>query len=298
MWEYIESTRDMVRDLEKRVRLAKANVDTITEIMGQWSEHPLYLRKDEKKDSLLNLDDREHLRQTRYDTITAGSDRIHALVKENLEYFQAEEDTDMWRHYIEYIDDIILDGLFNCVHCSLQYFLDNTVQDKGNMPPLLEAKLELQAPEMVFEPSLDPNATAGFINHVEELLEDVFKFASLIPRVATHREAENYQSDVEELAELLDMREEIMSRVTSATDKANDFRNSFESYAYLWVDDRQEFMSQFLLYGHVLTTEEIEKAGDEGVPESPPTLTQFKEQVDSYEKIYNEVVKFEVSTKL
>jgi hypothetical protein len=31
------------------------------------------------------------------------------------------------------------------------------------------------------------------------------------------------------------------------------------------------------------------------VPENPPTLTQFKQQVDKYEKIYLEVDKFEVS---
>lgn len=40
--------------------------------------------------------------------------------------------------------------------------------------------------------------------------------------------------------------------------------------------------------------EEIEEAGDEGVPETPPTLDQFKGQVDSYEKVYMEVEKFEV----
>lgn len=77
-------------------------------------------------------------------------------------------------------------------------------------------------------------------------------------------------------------------------DKALEFRNSFENYAYLWVDDRTEFMAQFLKYGHVLTAEEIEGAGDEPIPESPPTLTMFKEQVDSYEKIHKEVEKFQV----
>ena len=38
-------------------------------------------------------------------------------------------------------------------------------------------------------------------------------------------------------------------------------------------------MKQFLTYGHVLTTEEIEMHADEGVPENPPTLDMFKEQV-------------------
>lgn len=73
-----------------------------------------------------------------------------------------------------------------------------------------------------------------------------------------------------------------------------EYRNSYENYAYLWVDDRREFLRQFLLYGHVLTAEEIEAAGEEGVTKTPPTLDQFKQQVDTYEKIYNEVEHFPV----
>jgi len=83
--------------------------------------------------------------------------------------------------------------------------------------------------------------------------------------------------------------------VTDVVSQAAVHRDSYNSYAYLWVDDRQEFLSQFLRYGHMLTQEEIEQAGDEGVPENPPSLTEFKKQVDSYEAVYLEVEKFEVS---
>ena len=55
-WEYIESTRDMVRDLERHVRLAKANVENMCTIMAGWSKTPLYKRKGDKKESLLNLE--------------------------------------------------------------------------------------------------------------------------------------------------------------------------------------------------------------------------------------------------
>ena len=40
--------------------------------------------------------------------------------------------------------------------------------------------------------------------------------------------------------------------------------------------------------------EEIEAAGEDGVAKTPPTLDQFKRQVDTYEKIYNEVEHFPV----
>ena len=98
-----------------------------------------------------------------------------------------------------------------------------------------------------------------------------------------------FQPDLEEMEELSEMRGELMDRVQNVMNKACEYRDSFDQYAYLWVDDRAEFMRQFLLYNHVLTTEEIEAHAEDGVPECPPTLDQFKEQVDTYEKIYTEV---------
>ena len=57
------------------------------------------------------------------------------------------------------------------------------------------------------------------------------------------------------------MREEIMVRVQGVLEQAVEYRDSYNSYAYLWVDNRQEFLKQFLHYGHVLTAEEVESAG-------------------------------------
>ena len=62
--------------------------------------------------------------------------------------------------------------------------------------------------------------------------------------------------------------------------QAIEQRNQFENYSYLWTENRAEILRQFLLYNHVLTQDEIENAGEEGVPECPPTLNQFKEQVN------------------
>ena len=110
-----------------------------------------------------------------------------------MEYFKAEDGSKMWHSYIEYLDDIVLDGFFNYAHCSLQYFLENTDKDKTGMPPLLEARLELQIPEIVFSPSIDQDAADGFFSLVEGLADDVFKGAALMPRLAIHNGQENYQ---------------------------------------------------------------------------------------------------------
>lgn len=189
----------------------------------------------------------------------------------------------MWKAYVDYVDDMIVDGLFNTIHCSIKFLLDNT-DPKNGMDPLFEAQLELQQPEMIYIPSLELGSAGGFYDLVDSLLGDIFKQSALIPRLAVHSGQKNYQPDMEEIEVLSDMRNDMLDRVTIIMNKAMEYRNSFDNNSYLWVDDRKEFMRQFLLFGHVITHEELELAVD-GVPETPPTLKQFKEQVNNFLKI-------------
>ena len=69
-------------------------------------------------------------------------------------FHQADENSEMWKNYLEHIDMIVVDGFFNSIHCSLRYLLSNTDKEKCDLP-FLECKLELQAPEMIFIPTLD-----------------------------------------------------------------------------------------------------------------------------------------------
>uniref|UniRef100_F7AU91 AAA+ ATPase domain-containing protein n=1 Tax=Ciona intestinalis TaxID=7719 RepID=F7AU91_CIOIN len=287
VWEYIEETRDQVHDLEQRVQKAKDNVDKINKIMSTWVL-PVFERKENKKDALLNLDDREDRLAKRYAIIQECANQVHALLQENQGLFKASADSEVWKAYVNYVDDMVVDGCFNAIECSMKFLLQQTDNRQG-LPPLFQAQLELHAPDMVFKPSLDYGMGEGFYELVEDLLNDIYNMSSLIKRLSTDNNMEHYQVDMEDMADLSDMKNEILERVQTVMDKACEYRNSFDNYAYLWVDDRNEFMKQFLTYGHVLTTEEIEAHAEDGVPENPPTLDMFKEQVDTYEKMYCEV---------
>jgi hypothetical protein len=55
-------------------------------------------------------------------------------------------------------------------------------------------------------------------------------------------------------------------------------------YSYLWLDDREFYMQQFLTYGRQLTADELELVAldDDGAPNlSPPNMEMFREQVSS-----------------
>lgn len=75
------------------------------------------------------------------------------------------------------------------------------------------------------------------------------------------------------------MREEMSNLVMGAMKEAEEFQDSFERYSYLWVDDLQESMRNFLTYGRVITMEDLDLRPEELVTKSPPTLTQFQQQV-------------------
>lgn len=54
---------------------------------------------------------------------------------------------------------------------------------------------------MVFQPSMNQDANDGFYALIESLLDDIFNFASLVPRVAKHKEFSDYLMDVEEVSQ-------------------------------------------------------------------------------------------------
>lgn len=63
-------------------------------------------------------------------------------------------------------------------------------------------------------------------------------------------------------------------------------------YAYLWLEDRDTLMQQFLEYSRALAMEEIDMVlalDPKAPPKNPPKMEQFREQIDLYENVYTEV---------
>jgi dynein heavy chain len=46
--------------------------------------------------------------------------------------FKADKTSDIWKAYVDYVDEMVVDGFFNTIHCSLKFLLDNT--DAKNHP--------------------------------------------------------------------------------------------------------------------------------------------------------------------
>uniref|UniRef100_A0A668A8S8 Dynein, axonemal, heavy polypeptide 9 like n=1 Tax=Myripristis murdjan TaxID=586833 RepID=A0A668A8S8_9TELE len=261
LWDYIQTTRNL--DISCRVQKSKANVEAIQALMGKFS-HRAFITRKGRGSPLLTLSDMEDSVAKQYTLITDTGEQIHQLLQENQSLLGVSDPNSVeWQAYTDYVDRMILTGFSSAVRCSLQYFMDNT-DTAQRISPLFEVQLVLNGNEMTFDPSLDFTLQGNFYDIVDKMVTNITNMASFIPRVSNHVDLQ-----------------------------VREYQGSFANYRYLWTDDRSEFMRQFLLYGHVLSTEEAELYADYELKKNPPTLDNFKEQINLFESLYVRVSKME-----
>jgi dynein heavy chain len=128
--------------------------------MSTWQDVPLYKRS-EGKSTLLYLDDKEQRLNNRYKELDETGKKIHGLLKENGEMLRVENyDTDAWRNYVDYVDQMVLEGFRKIIHCNLVFFLRET-DPTQNPDPLFESQLQLQV-KLFFK---FPKNSVNFFRH-------------------------------------------------------------------------------------------------------------------------------------
>ncbi|KAG7460463.1 dynein heavy chain 11, axonemal-like isoform X1, partial [Solea senegalensis] len=289
---FISTTKDLVQDLAGRVCKVKDNCEAIQSLMKEWRKQAMFCRKDNKRGSLIQLEDRGDRVNKKYNAIMKDGAAVHKLVQENMVLFHADPASEMWQSYLEYVDEMVVEGLYSYISSSLQFFVDN-MESRSNQAPLFEAQLMLNGSRVVFHPSLERDAGDGLYELIEGLVRDIYKTSVNVKRVADHLCMESYQDVMDDMQDLLDLRQEIMERVENVLRKAVIYQGKFDCYTHLWKDDSAEFLSLFLLYGRPLTDEETEAHGADVLPESPPTIDNFKKQIDCFEDLYIEISKLE-----
>lgn len=213
----------------------------------------------------------------------------------------AEEQRDaerkaMWVPYEEFLDKLVSDKLINAVALSVGFFLDE-MGDLLPVTPLFELSLELHDPNIVFVPSIYEDEPNSFYKLIEDLLDDAMLMGYHMERVLKTHEETNYLRDIVEDLHVRELMDEIHLRTTVCMELTLDYIKKFEDYAYLWLDDRQEYLNQFLKYARALSPEELDILKDENrageIKESPPTVEQFKEQIDFYQDLYKKLESIE-----
>ncbi|XP_049878702.1 dynein beta chain, ciliary [Pectinophora gossypiella] len=294
LWNYLQELHTLVGNLYQRMSKIQENLKDMKSVMKVWATQPLFERKEGKKDTLLNLEDRQERTNKRYTDIVSTADRIKELLKENMELFnmQDNQESEIWLNYVAFIDNLLEESLFKCIACSLGYITEH-MNPKNKLAPLFEAQLELLDPDMVFAPTLDPNDEKGFLALIKGLINDILKMSTLVGRI-NPKQPESYEDQIVSHSDVIEMKEEILNGIERVIEDANEFCKTFENYAYLWLEERDAVMEIFLTYGRILTPDEVDKIGSEDKEVAPPApcapkMEAFREQIDHYENLFMDI---------
>ena len=305
--DYCLATKDTIEDLSNRLVQVHANVEVITKHLEDWFTDPMLLR--EEKTRLIGHHDRMKKLVRTYQKVKLGGQEFYNLLVANAKLLRADPKSQQWQNYVDYVDRLVLDGLFNIVFKSASYLLDLMPDDSSSqvdaegLPfvPLMNGALQLDTSvkQCVFAPGLleaDENHGPMLLNYLEDFMKDFIHAGALVPRMSFHTGKADYQTDLVDSPELKELSEELAYKVQSVTIKAEQFQDEVaKKYAVLWTGDRDAFMAQFLKYGRLVPPEEFEAWKEGETPDAPfptaePSLDQFKENIDKYNALAEEVL--------
>ncbi|XP_062482469.1 dynein axonemal heavy chain 17 isoform X3 [Pezoporus occidentalis] len=285
--EYIQQMRDVLYDLQNRVQKAKLNVENITQLIEVCSADPLFERKDKKETALLDLDGRANSLAKCYAAMKDAGVKISEMLEENANLLRADVSAQTWLDYVDYVDGIVLGGLFRFVRRSLQLLLNNMAPD-ADVAPLFEVQMELRDGRAQYRPSLEVGDENSFLELTESLLSDIYVAAACIPRLLQGKLS--YKTALEEHTELSSMREEVVMLVVSAMSEGEEYSVTLEEQAHLCLEDHQEFLQRFLTFGGSRIPEEEDTWPEEPLPEGAPSLKHFQEEIDTCEVLCKELL--------
>ncbi|KAF5277248.1 hypothetical protein FQR65_LT00356 [Abscondita terminalis] len=298
LWDYMAQLHTMVGNIQQHVEKSQENLAKIRNALIPFARQPLFERKDNRKDTVLSLDEKEERIKKRYTEIEKATKSIKVLLNQNMELFEmtAQQDNPKWIAYVNYVDQIVMSYLYQTIGCSLGY-INEHMDPTNNLPPLFETQLQLRDLDIVFVPSLESESTESFKNQIHELIDDIINIASIVPRFSTDSEL-SYKEKIEKNEDIVEMKEDILKNTDEVIKQAFEFSDNFQNYSYLWLDDKDFYMEQFLIYSRQLSPEEFDlvQLKDPCAPEpNPPKMENFREQIDNFEALYVEIEKMQTT---
>ena len=323
--QYIEQISATVSLLSSNLQIMKNNLNQISKLVKQWSAAPLIERKDGKK--LLNLEEKEAKLTASSEAIKKDGKTVLSLVDNTRSVVEASEENEAWLKYREYVDGIVSKGFRNAIKTSMDYIFMNMDKDKvSEFGPLIEARLELDHDLVTFIPSMEDDAPTSFKSIVEDLIEDIFNVSALMPRLSplvlpqpaaptpavtappatANSDAVSIVEKTVKLADelanatyLTEMRKDaalgtlkvgILERVSFIVDSCQTYKDGFDQYVYLWTENRQQYMKQFLTT-QPANPDEASQEDSEKKDEAPLIqLEKFEAEIRKFETIHKTIM--------
>lgn len=280
--EFIADCMEQVTLVSEVLKTMKDNMRSVTDQLASYSR-PLLQRKN--KPALKDEFEREHknMIKERYSDIKEGGKTIHTMVKETNKVLRVSNASQDWRAYVDFMNNIVVDGLTKIVRNSLDYLLDQidpAVIARDDKMPMLELKLDLvsvrindkRRDEVRFIPDLHESGGKGVKDLVNGWVGTFFNVATLFKRLdneGTYLREIHSDPDVMMLMAAINVTLEVNEIACMAV------KAQYDKHDYLWLTDLNEFFAAF--------SEEAQYTTPSGL--RLLELSKYEEAISKYEGV-------------
>ena len=205
-----------------------------------------------------------------------------------------DSDTEVWCHYVEYVNGVVKDLICESVVTSLKHLkneLSTEWLDENEGIPLLEVKLNLTRPKETSgerpEPRYEPHLTNrdGVSQSVDSLINEVISnintTATYIVRLDTGDPADNYLSEVLEHKEANQLAKQINEQLQQNAELCANYMSGFNEFKHLWQTDMKKQFQEFI-------TPKVEQKDEENADKNEQPKEYFGVALSEYDRVISE----------
>ena len=238
-----------VKEVDSILKTIKSNVENTVKILAVWSKKLMFERKEGKTYGVEEFRDfNKTIISARHQEVATDSVEITRLLSASNKTLKSSKGSHHWRAYVEYVNDIVMDGFCQAILTSVTFMyqqIDPETMAKNETPPLLEVSLELVAPDIVWQPEIgqDGNGT-GVRDLFNSWIKGFLHIGTLMKRLDIGEG--NYVLELEEDFQLMDAISAVQNVVLANERSCIEFKNSYTKYDYLWKQDLNDTLQEFL----------------------------------------------------
>ena len=237
---FINQAMVIVTEVNELVAKIKANVNKMIEIMNQWSETPLFIRKNrtqlpEDVESLHNA-----AVTARFDTIRGEGKEIHKLMKDTTDNVRPNKQSKEWKSYVDYVNGLVIEGITNGIDSSMTYLAEQISYQynvQNGLAPIFDIKVALQDREVQFDPSIGCNERQNGIRDIINLIVEHFISLAIQMPQRLDQPTGDYLVEIKDQFQLFGKIQSITHNLDQIEQYSKDFLEQYSDIAFLWEKD-------------------------------------------------------------
>ena len=260
---FINQAMVIVTDVDELVKKMKENVSKMIEIMNQWSETPLFQRKNrtqlpEDVESLHNA-----AVVARFDVIRGEGKEIHKLMKDTVDNVRPpNKKSPEWLSYVDYVNGLVIEGITNGIDSSMTYLAEQisiAYNQQHMLAPIFDIKVALADREVQFDPSIGCNDRQNGIRDIINTIVEHFISLAIQMPARLDSPTGDYLVEIRDQFQLFGTVQRITNNLNEIEAAAAQHLAQYDDIAFLWQQDLETSFQEFLNSGPDMRETFLEK---------------------------------------